>query len=154
MITVRRATLLDAAPLADLLNAIAEARPDIGTRAISTQDMAQMMRMASDRSAWHVALNRDGALRGFQYVEPSPILPPEACDIATFVQPGKSRLGFGSALFAQTQQVVRSLGYAWISADIGADNESALIYYQSRGFRPYGRSEGARMDKILMRYDI
>ena len=154
MITIRRATLLDAAPMAGLLNAIVAARPGVGIRAISAQDMSQMMRMAPDRSAWHVALNRDGALRGIQYIAPSPALPPEACDIATFVQPSNFRLGIGSSLFAQTQQVARSLGYVWISANIGADNESALIYNQSRGFRPYERRQIARLTKILMRYDI
>ncbi|WP_113912348.1 GNAT family N-acetyltransferase [Roseovarius dicentrarchi] len=161
MITVRRATPLDAPPLAELLNEIVAAGGTTAhTRPISTGDMAQMMRTAPDRSAWHVALNRGGALRGFQYIEPSPTLPPEACDIATFVQIGQTGLGIGSALFTATAMAARALGYVWISANIRADNEGGLIYYQSRGFRDYARqadvplANGQRVDKILMRYDI
>ncbi len=161
MITVRRATPLDALPLAELLNdIIAKGGTIARTRPISTGDMAQMMQTAPDRSAWHVALNRDGALRGFQYIEPSPTLPPEACEIATFVQIGRTGLGTGSALFTATARAARALGYVWISADIRADNEGGLIYYQSRGFRDYARhadvplASGQRVDKILKRFDI
>ncbi len=161
MITVRRAATLDAAPLADLLNDIVAAGSKTSrTQPISTGDMARMMQTAPDRSAWHVALNRDGALRGFQYIEPSPALPPEACDIATFVQVGRTGLGIGSALFTATARAARALGYVWISADIRADNEGGLIYYQSRGFRDYSRradvllASGQRVDKILKRFDI
>jgi ribosomal protein S18 acetylase RimI-like enzyme len=52
------------------------------------------------------------------------------------------------------------LGYVWINANIRADNEGGLIYYQSRGFRDYGRREGVALasglvvDKVLKRYDI
>ncbi|MCQ0091068.1 GNAT family N-acetyltransferase [Roseovarius sp. M141] len=161
MITVRRATTLDAAPLAELLNEIVAAGGTTArTRPISTGDMARMMQSAPGRSAWHVALNREGALRGFQYIEPSAALPPEACDIATFVQIGRTGLGIGSALFTATAQAARALGYVWISADIRADNEGGLIYYQSRGFRDYARradvalASGQRVDKILKRYEI
>lgn len=161
MITVRRATPLDAPPMAELLNGIIAAGGTTArTQPVETRDMAQMMQSAPDRSAWHVALNRDGALRGFQYIEPRRDLPPGACDIATFVQVGRTGLGIGSALFDATARAARALGYVWINAEIRADNEGGLIYYQSRGFGDYGRREGAalasgqRVDKILKRYDI
>jgi len=161
MITVRRATPLDAPPMADLLNEIVtEGGTTARTRPVATRDMAQMMASAPDRSVWHLALNDAGALRGFQYIEPSPHLPPEACDIATFVQIGRTGLGIGSALFSATAKAAKALGYVWISANIRADNEGGLIYYQSRGFRDYARIEGAllasgqRVDKILKRYEI
>lgn len=161
MITVRRAVSLDAPPMADLLTGIVRAGGTTArTAPIAGREMAQMMATAPDRSAWHVALNRDGALRGFQYIEPHPDLPPEACDIATFVQLGRSGLGIGSALFTATATAAKALGYVWINANIRADNEGGLIYYQSRGFRDYGRLEGValasgqRVNKILKRYDI
>ncbi|WP_324752693.1 GNAT family N-acetyltransferase [Roseovarius sp. Pro17] len=161
MITVRRATPLDAPPMADLLNEIiAKGGTTALTRPVTSRDMAQMVQSAPDRSVWNIALNREGALRGFQYIEPSNHLPPEACSIATFVQIGRTGLGIGSALFTATAKAAKALGYVWIDADIRADNEGGLIYYQSRGFRDYGRREGVplasgqRVDKILKRYDI
>ncbi len=161
MITVRRTTPLDAPPMAELLNEIVTAGGTTArTRPVTSRDMAQMMSSAPDRSVWHVALNEGGALRGFQYIEPSTDLPPEACDIATFVQIGRTGLGIGSALFSATARAAKALGYVWINANIRADNEGGLIYYQSRGFRDYARREGValasgqRVDKILKRYDI
>lgn len=161
MITVRRATPLDAPPMAQLLNEIVgEGGTTARTQPITSREMAQMMAGAPDRSAWHVALNDDGALRGFQYIRPIDELPTEACDIATFVQVGRTGLGIGSALFAATAKAAKAMGYVWINANIRADNEGGLIYYQSRGFRDYARREdvmlasGQRVDKILKRYEI
>jgi L-amino acid N-acyltransferase YncA len=161
MITVRRATPLDAPPMAELLNEIiTEGGTTAHTRPVTSRDMAIMMQTAPGRSVWHVALNADGALRGFQYIEPSDHLPPEAGSIATFVQIGRTGLGIGSSLFTATAKAAKSLGYVWIDADIRADNEGGLIYYQSRGFRDYGRREGValasghRVDKVLKRFDI
>ncbi|MFX0545329.1 GNAT family N-acetyltransferase [Roseovarius sp. S1116L3] len=161
MITVRRATPLDAPPMAELLNQIvAKVSTTTRTQPVTSRDMMGMMDSAPDRSVWHVALNREGELRGFQYIEPSSHLPPEACDIATFVQVGRTGLGIGSALFAATAKAAKALGYVWINANTRADNEGGLIYYQSRGFRNYARradvplASGQRVDKILKRYDI
>ena len=161
MITVRRANPLDAPPMAELLNRIVEAGGTTArTEPITGRDMGQMMEASPGRSVWHVALNGDGALRGFQYIKPHPDLPPEACDIATFVQVGSTGLGIGSALFKATAKAAKALGYVWINANIRADNEGGLIYYQSRGFRDYARlgdvplASGQRVDKILKRYDI
>ncbi|WP_338019733.1 GNAT family N-acetyltransferase [Sulfitobacter sp. PR48] len=87
-------------------------------------------------------------------------MPPEAANIATFVQIGQTGLGIGSALFEATRTAARAMGYLWINANIRADNEGGLIYYQSRGFQDYGVIEGYRMadgqivDKRLKRYDL
>ncbi|MEC3861592.1 GNAT family N-acetyltransferase [Mesobacterium sp. TK19101] len=111
-------------------------------------------------SAWHVAEDRDGAILGFQWVAPNPDLPPDACEIATFVQTGKTGLGTGSRLFETTKSVARALGYDWISAEIRADNSGGLAYYQSRGFEDYGRrngvvlADGLTVDKVLKRFDL
>ena len=99
-------------------------------------------------------------MQGFQWIAPQPDLPADACDIATFVRIGKTGLGIGSALFNATRQAAADMGYAWINANIRADNDGGLIYYQSRGFRDYGRIENYRLgtgqivDKVLKRYDI
>jgi L-amino acid N-acyltransferase YncA len=161
MITVRHATTMDARPMATLLNAIiAEGGTTARTQPVSGADIIALMDSAPQRSAWHVALDDSGTVIGFQYIEPMDSLPPDACDIATFVQMGRTGLGIGSALFKATVEAARALGYVWINANIRADNEGGLIYYQSRGFRDYGRREGVALasglvvDKVLKRYDI
>ena len=114
-----------------------------------------------DRAAWHVAVNDAEEVVGFQWIaRGADYLPPEAAEIATFVQVGQTGLGIGSRLFDATKKAAKDLGYKWINANIRADNEGGLIYYQSRGFVDYGRIEDYRMengqtvDKILKRYDL
>jgi L-amino acid N-acyltransferase YncA len=97
---------------------------------------------------------------GFQWVSPHPNLPPESCDIASFVQIGRTGLGIGSALFTATAAAAKALGYKWINATIRADNDGGLTYYQSRGFRTWTVDEGVQLDsgqvvnKISKRYDL
>ncbi|WP_050931609.1 GNAT family N-acetyltransferase [Aestuariivita boseongensis] len=161
MISVRRAIDLDAGSMARLLNSIIEQGGTTAlTRPVTFRDIRDWMDFAPTRSAWHVALDEREEVQGFQWVEPRDGLPPEACDIATFVKIGKTGLGIGSALFEATKAAAKDLGYDWINANIRADNEGGLIYYQSRGFRYYGRIEdypldsGEVVDKILKRFDI
>ena len=160
MINVRHATAPDAPDMARLLNAIIAQG---GTTALTTQvsgdDLADWMADSPEQSAWHVA-EHDGAIVGFQWIGPHDNLPPEACDVATFVQIGRTGLGIGSALFTATAKSAKSLGYVWINATIRADNEGGLIYYQSRGFRDWHRDHevplenGMIVDKISKRYDV
>jgi len=159
MIHVRRAGRLDSREMAEILNEIIAAG---GTTAltvpVAASDLAEWMR--HDRSVWHVAETDDGRVVGFQWIEPSDELPPEAAEIATFARIGQTGLGIGSALFRATEAAARDLGYAWIRANIRADNTSGLAYYQSRGFEDYGRFTGYRMgngqivDKILKRFEL
>ena len=127
MISVRHAFSLDTASMARLLNAIIEeggttalTRPVVGT------DIADWM--TSRRSAWHVALNKNEEVVGFQWIEPAGYLPDDAAEIATFVQIGQTGLGIGSKLFEATKKAAKDLGYVWINANIRADNEGGLIY--------------------------
>ncbi|MBZ8117944.1 GNAT family N-acetyltransferase [Roseovarius sp. LXJ103] len=161
MITVEKPNALDAGPMANLLNAIIkEGGTTAHTKSLTAADMTEMMAFAPAQSAWHIARDTAGHLVGFQFIEPLKTLPPEACDIATFVQMGRTGLGIGSALFTATARAAKAMGYVWINANIRADNEGGLIYYQSRGFRDYGRIDGMTLasgltvDKILKRYDI
>ncbi|WP_299608334.1 GNAT family N-acetyltransferase [uncultured Tateyamaria sp.] len=161
MINVRRAIALDAPSMAELLNTIIE---EGGTTAITTKvsgdDLAQWM-AEKGRAAWHVAVDNAERVVGFQWIASgTDYLPPEAAEIATFVQVGQTGLGIGSKLFDATRNAAKDLGYTWINANIRADNEGGLIYYQSRGFQDYGRIEdyemanGQKVDKILKRYDL
>lgn len=161
MIHVRPAIQLDAPSMAKLLNAIIAAG---GTTAMTNEvtgpDLAQWMAENDGQSAWHVAVDQTEEVVGFQWIAPHAGLPPDACDIATFVQVGQTGLGIGSKLFEATRRAAKSIGYTWINANIRADNEGGLIYYQSRGFVDYCQIEGHRLDngqivdKVLKRFDL
>lgn len=147
--------------MARLLNAIIEQGGTSAiTRPVNGQDITGWMSRSPDNSAWHVAVDANENVVGFQWIEPAVYIPPEAAEIATFVQIGQTGLGIGSKLFDATRAAAGALGYVWINANIRADNEGGLIYYQSRGFSDYDRIEGYKMangqvvDKILKRYDL
>ncbi|APE45070.1 GNAT family N-acetyltransferase [Sulfitobacter alexandrii] len=159
-IHIRRAAPADARALAELLQEIVDAG---GTTALTGQitrkDIVEWMR-TSARAAWHVAEDNSGEILGFQWIEPMVEDPEHAAEIATFARKGKTGMGIGSRLFEATETAARQLGYRWIRANIRADNEGGLIYYQSRGFEDYGRIENYRMadgtvvDKRLKRFDL
>ncbi|MCV3269986.1 GNAT family N-acetyltransferase [Roseobacter sinensis] len=161
MIQVRPAMTLDCASMAQLLNEIIQIGGTTAlTRPVTGTDLAEWMQDEPDRSAWHVAVNAEEAVVGFQWIAPNASLPEGAADIATFVQVGQTGLGIGSALFAATAKAAKLLGYRWINATIRADNTGGLTYYQSRGFRDWRFDEdvtlesGQRVDKISKRYDL
>lgn len=160
LLTIRPPVAFDTGPMARLLSAIIRAGGTTArTKGVSAADMAAMIAADADRSAWYVA-EIDGEIVGFQHISPWPGLPPEACDIATFVQHGKQQLGIGSALFEQTAKAARQLGYSWICACIRTDNAGGRAYYQSRGFRDYDLleevtlSNGQQVSQILTRFDL
>lgn len=161
MITVRRAIPLDAGSMAKLLNEIIAAGGTTAlTEAVTADALVSWMTERSDYAVWHVALDHSENVVGFQYINPNSALPPEATDIATFVKMGLTGLGIGSKLFEATANAAKDMGFVWINANIRADNEGGLVYYQSRGFRDYGVIEdyeledGTKVDKILKRFDI
>ncbi|NER01119.1 MAG: lysozyme [Cyanothece sp. SIO2G6] len=73
------------------------------------------MRLAPERSAWHLAEREDGAILGVQWIEPHSDLPKDMADIATFAALGRQQIGVGSALFVKTLQVAKRLGYLWLT---------------------------------------
>lgn len=161
MITVRKAGALDARDMAELLNAIIRKG---GTTAfveeVTRDTLLEWFSYAPGRSVWHVAETEHCDLLGFQSIEPNAKLPPEACDIATFVKVGQTGLGIGSKLFEATKAAGAALGYSWINATIRADNSGGLAYYQSRGFEDYARHKdiplgnGQIVDRISKRYEL
>ncbi|MGZ2255676.1 N-acetyltransferase family protein [Roseobacter sp. A03A-229] len=161
MIAVRKAMALDCNSMAQLLNEIITIGGTTAlTRPVTGEDLKDWMTSAADRSAWHVAVNDDEAVVGFQWIAPNSKLPEGAVDIATFVQVGQTGLGIGSALFNATARAAKALGYSWINATIRADNTGGLTYYQSRGFRDWRFDEdvqldsGQRVDRVSKRYDL
>ncbi|PYG30971.1 GNAT family N-acetyltransferase [Pelagimonas varians] len=161
MISVRRAGVLDARPLADLLNEIiALGGTTALTNPISVPEITAWMTRYPEQSAWSLAEDDSGAILGFQFIEPADYLPDDAVEIATFAKVGKVQMGIGSALFEATETAARQLGYSWINANIRADNFGGLAYYQSRGFEDYGKKpavslgSGLTVDKCLKRYNL
>ena len=161
MINVRPPISLDTADMARLLNEVIEAGGTTAlTRPVTGQDFQDWMETDPDHSAWQVAVDSAERIVGFQWITPADYLPPEAAEIATFVQTGQAGLGIGSALFEATRKAAKALGYMWINANIRADNAGGLIYYQSRGFLDYRVIEGYEMadgqivNKRLKRFDL
>lgn len=160
MLNIRTAQTFDAAALAELLNPlIAEGTTTALATPRNAADMRAWMNRAPERSNWLVAEN-GGDIVGFQLIAPKDDLPPEACDIASFVAAGQAGLGIGSALFEDTKKATKRLGYVWINANIRADNEPGLTYYQSRGFRDWKIVEDVQLEdgrvvsKIYKRFDL
>lgn len=160
-ITVRPVQAFDTRAMASLLNSIiAKGGTTALTRPVTGEDIAERIANGGEHAAWHVAVSQSGEILGFQWIQPMEYLPKEATDIATFVQIGQTGLGIGSALFEQTKTAAKALGYRWINANIRADNDGGLIYYQSRGFRDYDRWDDYQLDngdvvsKILKRFDL
>lgn len=160
-ISIQQGTPFDLRQTAALLNEIITIG---GTTALTeplTGDALEGWLMADPgRAIWHVAQDNAGQVLGFQWIGPFEGLPPEACEIGTFVKTGHSGMGIGSRLFDATKSAGRKMGYHWINAEIRADNEGGLIYYQSRGFETYDRKtnvtlqDGTTVDKIVKRYDL
>ncbi|MDO6584290.1 GNAT family N-acetyltransferase [Salipiger sp. 1_MG-2023] len=160
MLTVRRAAALDARDIAELLNeVIAIGGTTAMTDAVDPVDVQAWMQ-SDPRAIWHVAEDDAGQILGVQWIDPHPEHRDSVGQISTFARSGKTGLGIGSKLFEATKQAARMAGYAWINAEIRADNAGGLIYYQSRGFEDWGRIDGYVMrngqtvTKLLKRYDL
>ncbi len=161
MIHIRPAGALDAAAMAELLNAIiAKGGTTAHTTPSTREDMLAAMNSCPGQSSWLLAENESGELLGFQLIEAFPPLPPEACDIGTFTRLGLTQSGIGSALFDETVKAARRLGFEWINATIRADNAGGLAYYQSRGFEEYkitrnvALKDGTIVDKVSKRFEL
>ena len=103
MVKVRPSIALDASSMAQLLNEIVTIGGTTAmTRPVTGKDLTEWMATNADQSAWHVALDDQENVVGFQWISPHPNLPPEACDIASFVQVGRTGLGVGSAMSGST----------------------------------------------------
>ena len=160
MIHVQPAGRLHTGGMADILNDIIDQGGTTAYTSHVTGEYLQSRIDTGNRAVWHVAEDNGGLVLGFQWIEASEALPPEAAEIATFTRIGHTGLGIGSALFHATTKAARELGYGWINANIRADNAGGLAYYQSRGFEDYSRIDGITLpdgtivSKVLKRFDL
>ncbi len=150
---VRPAGVLDVRDMAEIMNdGLARTA---GSSPVGTGNLADWLRTAPAGSARHVAEDDAGGILGFQFIEPNPELPPGCCEIATFIRQGDAGLGAGSALFRASEAAARALGYGAIVAVVRRDNESALTYYQSRGFEVWHiREDVSRCPRVVKRYAL
>ncbi len=158
---IRSGSAADLRQASDLLNTIVAAG---GTTALTTEldreALGGWLLNDPDYSAWQVAETEAGDILGFQWIGRVDVLPPEACEIGTYVKTGQTGLGVGSKLFEATKTAARGLGFSWIRAIIRADNSGGLAYYQSRGFEDYDivrdvvLDNGMVVDKRCKRYNL
>ncbi|MEM0948387.1 MAG: GNAT family N-acetyltransferase [Pseudomonadota bacterium] len=157
---IRAAEDHDADQMAALLNQIIEVGGTTAIeRGVTIDDLRAWMSRAPGQSIWTVA-DDDGAILGFQWVEPHPNLPRDAVDIASFVKIGVTGKGVGRKLFEATCAGCRELGLKWINAAIRSDNESGLRYYHRMGFKDWSSdptvtlSNGTVTGKTYKRFDL
>ena len=160
-LTIRPGGEPDLRQTLDLLNEIiAIGGTTAITKPLSREDLGDWLMATPDRAIWHIAEDDTGTILGFQWIGPWGDLPPEACEIGTFVKSGRTGLGIGSKLFEATKSAARGMGYTWIDAEIRADNTGGLAYYQSRGFEDYKHKTAVELDdgsvvgKTLKRYRL
>ncbi len=160
-ILIQPGTEADLRAATELLNdIIATGGTTARTKSVSRDDMRGWLMADPGQAIWHVAQDEAGTLLGFQWIGPWATLPDDACEIGTFVKEGRTGLGIGSKLFEATKTAARTMGYAWINAEIRADNTGGLAYYQSRGFEDYKvkpdvtLDDGSIVAKTLKRYDL
>jgi len=159
---LRQATPDDAEAMCVILNAIIAIG---GTTAYEVPFTAATMTanyiQAARLIACHVA-EVDG-LVGFQalwHARAEDARPAGWATIATFVRPGLTKTGVGSALFAKTSAAALAAGIRTIDATIRADNTGGLAYYSRQGFRDYDRLvdvpllDGTPVDRIRKRFDL
>jgi L-amino acid N-acyltransferase YncA len=136
-VIVRVATQFDAASLASLLNAvIAEGGKTAIQTPLSAEELADWFIIGQHCVSCVVASDPSGAVLGFQALERfHDDLPDDAADIATFVSASSRGAGVGSALFEATLEHALAHELGTVRAVIGSENEIAIGYYRSLGFR-------------------
>ena len=142
-ITIRRATVEDAALVAGVLNAvIAEGGLTIFDRPFSVDDEKRFLSTLGPRSAVHVAA-LDGDLVGVQSVDLFSDLGPPVSHVATmgtWLRSEARGRGIGRKLSGASIGFARSNGYTKIVIQVLAGNDRALRFYRRLGFTDIGRA--------------
>ena len=136
----RQAAPNDADAMSDVLDEIFRA----GKRA-SAGDAAMVLERYIEnlhRVSCTVMVADDGGLLGFQSLQAVQAgniynAPAGWGVIGTHIRPSAARMGIGKQLFAVSLNAAQKAGLKDIEAQIGADNEEGLAYYEAMGFRTY-----------------
>ena len=159
-VQIREVMFADAAPLAELLNAIiAQGGTTALEEPFTPERLAEAYLIGPAVLACFVAVDPDaGQVQGFQTLGRYPNLPDDIGDIGTFARIDGKQRGVGSALFIATRERACELGLSAIHATIRADNTGGLAFYTKQGFRDHSvvvgvpLADGTPVDRVNMRY--
>jgi len=159
-LSIRDATPADAEALVGILNPIIAARVYTAfDTPFSVEAEREYLRNFPPRGIWKVAVSAEGALAGFQVMEPFATYT-TAFDhvgtLGTYVDLALRRQGIAKRLFEATFATAREKGYEKTFTFVRADNPAALRTYLSQGFlvigtaQKHARIDGRYIDEILI----
>jgi len=171
LITTRSAVPIDAATMANLINAIISSGGTTAHQKLYSVERMVKEYIDSANGISCVVAEFDGEIVGFQtlewpYEEESELpdnwvtFPDNWAIIATFVRQGQTGRGIGRALFRDTRMAAANSAVETIDATIRADNTGGLIYYSRMGFVDYKTAkdvpldDGILVDRISKRFDL
>ena len=138
---IRRATVNDAKQVADVMNSvIAEGRYTAFDRPFSEEEERDFICSLGTRSALHIA-EIDGKIVGVQSIDLFSTFADSVSHVATMGTWLRSDFrghGIGRCLAAESFSFARKQGYRKVVIQVLADNERALRFYRSLGFRDIG----------------
>jgi RimJ/RimL family protein N-acetyltransferase len=140
-VSIRRATVDDAEPIAAVLNeVIAEGRLTVFDRPFSADDERRFLSTLGPRSALHVA-DADGAILGVQSIDLFSDLGLSVSHVATmgtWLRREMRGRGMGRLLAAVSIPFALANGYSKIVVQVLATNDRALRFYRRLGFADIG----------------
>jgi ribosomal protein S18 acetylase RimI-like enzyme len=159
---IRKASPLDAAGIVAVLEAIASERIHSAIdQAWTVEQEATYLASLSPREAFHVAVDAETGIVGFQSLDLwSSLLPSMAHvgQVGTFLFPGWRGRRIGRGLWNATLRFAREAGYRKLVIQVRASNGAAQGFYRGLGFTECGRLtrqviiDGVEDDEVLMEY--
>ena len=162
--TIRRARLDDAGPIATVLGGVAAERIHSAIdRAWTADEERRYLESLSPRETIHVAVDDVDGIVGVQVLERwSPSLGSMAHvgQVGTFLVPTWRRRGVGRLLWSATTTFAADAGYRKLVIQVRGSNTAAQAFYRGLGFRDCGRLsrqviiDGIEDDEVLMEHFI
>lgn len=161
---IRRATPGDAARIVAVLEVIAAERVHSAIEKVWTVEReTRYLESLSPREAFHVAVDADEGIVGFQAIELWSAMFPGMRHVGqagTFLLPGWRGRGIGRRLWDATLAFARGAGYRKLVIQVRGSNSAAQSFYRALGFTECGRLsrqivvDGVEDDEILMEFFV
>lgn len=150
---IRPTTDADTGPISAMLVALREAGKR--TRPCDPDFVHATYVASPELLASHVAEDDAGRVVGLQVLllagPEDPFDVPEGYGgVGTHVAPDAARQGIGRRLFAATLAAARAAGLPALDANIAADNDDGLTYYEAMGFRTDRSGEGRIIKRLIL----
>jgi ribosomal protein S18 acetylase RimI-like enzyme len=159
-LTIRRASIDDAAQITEVLRVISAERIHSAIdRVWTVNEERQYLESLSPREVIHAAFHPSGRIIGFQSLDlwsPSLTSMAHVGQVGTFLLSECRGRGVGRTLWRATESFARDAGYRKLVIQVRASNMPAQSFYRSLGFQPCGRLarqviiDGVEDDEILM----